>query len=347
MTFSRPVRRSIRAFTLVELLVVIAIIGILVALLLPAVQAAREAARRNQCKNHLKQQGLGCLLHVDTHGALPSGGWGRHWTSDPNRGYGPAQPGSWQYNILEYVEEGPLRELGKGATGAALTTAMTELHQSPVEIFYCPTRRPVANYKNNWSVSPVNAPHLSTLKPVAKSDYAANAGDTTENSADNMSVPLTLAAANAPGFGWTDTGCRGRRGSICQNGVMYYRSEVRIKQLTDGTSKTYLVGEKYLQLEAYDYSVEDQGDNQGIWCGYEWDNSRLTRFVRDGDEYEPRQDQSGRGSLVRPFGSAHVAGWNVVFCDGSVTTVAYGADRETHRRLGNRMDGEITDTSNL
>ena len=61
-------------FTLVELLVVIAIIGILVALLLPAIQSAREAARRTQCKNQLKQIGLGVLHHVDSFKFFPTGG---------------------------------------------------------------------------------------------------------------------------------------------------------------------------------------------------------------------------------------------------------------------------------
>src|SRR5690606_28075703 len=103
-----------RGFTLVELLVVIAIIGILVALLLPAVQAAREAARRTQCKNNLGQIALGCLLHVDAHQSLPSGGWAKYYTADPNRGYGPDQPGGWCYNILAFVEEESLRDLGRG-----------------------------------------------------------------------------------------------------------------------------------------------------------------------------------------------------------------------------------------
>src|SRR5262245_12354666 len=103
-------------FTLVELLVVIAIIGILVALLLPAVQAAREAARRTQCKDHVKNIALGCLLHVDSHGYLPSGGWGRKWSADPNRGFGANQPGSWAYNILPYIEESSTHDLGNGLT---------------------------------------------------------------------------------------------------------------------------------------------------------------------------------------------------------------------------------------
>jgi prepilin-type N-terminal cleavage/methylation domain-containing protein len=132
-----------RGFTLVERLVVIAIIGILVALLLPAVQAAREAARRNQCKNNLRQIGLAMLNHVDTKKYFPSGGWGAHWEADPNRGSGEDQPGSWIYNMLPYIEENALHDLGKGVdvSTAAYTSAGTQLHQTPLVHFICPSRR--------------------------------------------------------------------------------------------------------------------------------------------------------------------------------------------------------------
>ena len=85
-------RRIARGFTLVELLVVIAIIGVLVALLLPAIQAAREAARRTQCKNNLKQLGLACQLHVDSHKFFPSGGWGDWWVGCPDHGWARTSP---------------------------------------------------------------------------------------------------------------------------------------------------------------------------------------------------------------------------------------------------------------
>ena len=141
-----------RAFTLVEVLVVIAIIGILVALLLPAIQSAREAARRSQCVNNLKQIGLACMNHVDTRKYWPSGGWGYDWTADSNRGYGPDQPGSWIFNILDFVEEGNLRNSEKGLATTALgfQTASITLHQTPIAIFNCPSRRAARIYPSPW-----------------------------------------------------------------------------------------------------------------------------------------------------------------------------------------------------
>ena len=109
--------RPHHGFTLVELLVVITIIGILIALLLPAVQAAREAARQTQCKNNLKQLALGCLNHEQATGRFPTDGWGFAWTGDADRGTDWRQPGGWIYNVLPYIEQQALHDLGAGLAG--------------------------------------------------------------------------------------------------------------------------------------------------------------------------------------------------------------------------------------
>ena len=98
------VSKSRRAFTLVELLVVIAVIGILVALMLPAVQAAREAARRTSCYNNMKQVGLALHMYHDTHKQLPAGWIAQlpgsqqsHWLGEPGWG--------WCARILPFLEQ--------------------------------------------------------------------------------------------------------------------------------------------------------------------------------------------------------------------------------------------------
>jgi len=91
-------RRGLGAFTLVELLVVVAIIGVLVALLLPAIQAAREASRRTQCANNLKQIDLGLQHYHDTYLKFPAG---YYQGPSPNS----QNESTWVTHLLPYIEQ--------------------------------------------------------------------------------------------------------------------------------------------------------------------------------------------------------------------------------------------------
>ncbi len=169
-------------FTLVEVLIVIAIIGVLVAITLPAVQMAREASRRSTCANNLRQQAVAVRLHEETHKTFPTGGW-KDYLGDPDAGYGPKQSGGWIYNILPYIEEDNLRQLGRGLKGQPREQALTTLMQSPIEVFYCPSRRLPRLY-------PYTGPELKNAKPpkeVAKTDYAISATISYEKSEVIMS----------------------------------------------------------------------------------------------------------------------------------------------------------------
>jgi len=365
---ARSIRIAARfsgGFTLVELLVVIAIIGVLVGLLLPAIQAARESARRTQCKNNLKQIALACQGHLDARRCFPSGGWGFDWTADPNRGYGPDQPGSWIYNILDYMEQGPVRSLGKGqaTTSAGFKAASTTLHQTAIAAFNCPSRRTAKPFLSPWGPPDGDdikeQPWLSAVARapgVAKSDYAANSGDALRFAGDAFYRPDSYAAIQAGQ--WTPTnicvtgpGADDGDARFCQTGIMYYRSALKSAQVEDGFANTYLVGEKWMPVDGYEGVGDDQddgytaGDNQSMYTGYEWDNHRVA-WNPDGsapqESFQPAEDgNGGGGGPERRFGSAHPSTFNIAFCDGSVHSVTYDVDPQTHRSLANRLDGGV------
>lgn len=180
-----------RGFTLVEVLVVIAIIGILVALTLPAVQMAREASRRSSCANNLRQQAVAVRLHETTHKTFPTGGW-KEYLGDPDAGYGAKQPGGWIYNVLSYIEEDSLRQLGRGLKGQARADALKTLMESPVGVFYCPSRRRSQLYP--YTGNPLK--NATPAAAVAKTDYAISATVSTVKSEVIMS-DIQLAGKGA------------------------------------------------------------------------------------------------------------------------------------------------------
>lgn len=168
-----PLRRG---FTLIELLVVISIIGMLISLLLPAIQSSKEVARRMQCSNNLKQLATAMHSYIDSQKHFPSGGFGVGVAPHPDMGVDVNQPGGFFYVLLPYMEYKSLFDLGKGAGPWKFPNSLLEANRqrlsTPVGLFYCPSRRSVANYPV------VRMPELcAEMDESGRTDYAANGGE--------------------------------------------------------------------------------------------------------------------------------------------------------------------------
>jgi prepilin-type processing-associated H-X9-DG protein len=276
-----------------ELLVVIAIIAILIGLLIPAVQKAREAASRMACANNLKQIGLACQMHHDTHTILPgNGAWdgqqsiqsntgqpfvpstndftspvAYYWgVGDPKR-TGADQTGSWAYAVLPYIEQKSQYD--------------SRLWMLPVKLYICPSRRPaIAQLAVNDNHGLYNGGGWLW----GKTDYAANA----------------FVCPNRPG------GC------------------LNLLNITDGTSHTILAGEKALDADYY---------TNGTWywdepffLGGSDSTSRKGNVImpdRHGTFYQIREN----------WGSPHPAGAQFVFADGSVHLIPYATSPDIVKAL--------------
>jgi prepilin-type processing-associated H-X9-DG protein len=126
-------------------------------------------------------------------------------------------------------------------------------------------------------------------------------------------------------------------------GVSYLRSKTRVPDILDGTTNTYLAGEKWLSPDHY-YDGESHGDQYSLYHGASPD---ILRWVgKKSDEiWLPCPDTEtpkGCDCGLLPFGSCHPGTWNVVFCDGSVHSVSFNIDAGVHRRYGCRNDGKPT-----
>ncbi|MGC4003014.1 MAG: DUF1559 domain-containing protein [Pirellulales bacterium] len=326
-----------RAFTLVELLVVIAIIGILMAMVLPAVQSARESGRKTQCLNNVRNLAAASLQHQQQQGGLPSSGWGYGWLGDPDRGYGRRQPGGWIYSVLSYIEETNLHDKGKGLSDADKSTAAKERAATPLAFLKCPTRnRPDVRRMGMNGYLNLNSGDQPTQ--VASTDYAGNGGSQGYESSSGTAFvkgpdatyltkpDSAVEAFHAPGP------------FMKHNGATFVRSEVKPAHIRDGSSKTYLLGERDLHFSNYDTGAP--GDDDQSWdSGYDWD---VNRWTNSAPQFDQNPYSTGSSEY---FGAAHLATFSMAFCDGAVKAIPYEIDTLTHKSLGARNDGGKDDLS--
>jgi hypothetical protein len=300
--------------------------------------------------NQLKQIGLAFLNHEAAHGHLPTGGWSHKWVGDPDRGFGKDQPGSWPYNILPFMEQQALHDLGADGQPDVITQQQKEqaaiTTTTPLEQFHCPSRRAAALYPGYWVFdSTTSGPFNATnTELIAKTDYAACAG----------TAGVEFNAANSEGFLLNDW--QGpeevalENGTEPPSGVCYQRSMIELRQITDGTSSTYMVGEKFMDPDFYEgmQGIPQNNDHHGVYS-YGWDQ---TKSANQG--WLPWQDKrvlpnehfinrafASSGKLR--FGSAHPGVWLMTFCDGSVQSLSFEMDGQTHFNYGNRHDGQVVE----
>jgi prepilin-type N-terminal cleavage/methylation domain-containing protein len=333
--------RGRRGFTLVELLVVIAIIGILIALLLPAVQAARESARRSQCANNLKQIGLAVHNYHDAKKWLP-----------PVRISGGAGYATFFVLILPYMEQEAIHELWDlNRTYAAQTAAA---RQAQVASYYCPSRRgpPHVSVAEGWDVldtstppnpnSPSNQFRFSAAAnpPGAVTDYAANVGDM-RGIANNPNTQawFSLNSSGSIIIGIPTPATPSGVGNA--NTVLTsWRSALTFADVLDGTSNTFLAGEKHVPENMFGrVRVGDGPAYCGSWTCFAGRIAGIEDPLARGPNDITPSGGVQDGIYARKFGSWHPGVCQFVFCDGAVKAIRTSTGVGTLQKLSCRKDG--------
>ncbi len=303
-----------RGFTLIELLVVIAIIAILIALLLPAVQQAREAARRTQCKNNLKQIGLALHNYHDTYLVFPMANVVRFDNQVRGDGW------TWHARILPNMDQAALFNRVSSVMGTDIgnqnsTEQLLAGRGTKLTVFQCPSHP--AGPGDNPSK---NGYHLSTYNGVAGSVCFNN---------DQLDAA-------------TDVGYRG-------DGMFHMNSRVRIADVTDGTSNTFLVAEVQDELNGTPNSNRLPGSDRRYNFSSNSDGNPptdISEYLVGMELNDPinanHRDTAGFYNNNGEYaGSYHVGGAQFLMTDGSVRFVSQNINMNVYQGVSTRGNGEV------
>jgi len=313
-------QRPLHGFTLVELLVVIAIIGILVGLLLPAIQAAREAARRSQCLNHLKQFGTAFHNYHNAHQHFPPG-----WREDYAANRADRGPNfAWGAILLPYLEQTSLfsqfdfdLQATNGSPGGEVDNL--DLLGTPLELFRCPSDEgPATELIAGQSGFYPQIPNLAISNYVGSGStcllcFSGHLPDRNSNGQEAAVGCNEYSPSNNLPFPITKLFTR-------HNGVLYRNSDTEIRQITDGTSSTFMVGERVFG-ELREKATGRTFKSAAYWPALPGPSShQLACFAGlyvASTRFKEQLKAPMLNGHVFGFSSRHPGGVQIVLCDGS------------------------------
>jgi prepilin-type N-terminal cleavage/methylation domain-containing protein/prepilin-type processing-associated H-X9-DG protein len=305
-----PRFRPRHAFTLLELLVVIAIIAALIALLLPAVQSAREASRRAQCLNNLKQIALALHSYHDAVNTFPPGYISLTRGNQPNGAeIGPGW--GWASMILGQMEQiGVYNTVNFNLSTSA--PASRTARAARLNTLLCPS-----NVGDNGPLTIRDASGSVLVADLAPAQYVGVAGQL---------EPEEFAARN--------------------NGVFYRNSRIGIRDITDGTSTTLMVGERSQNAANATWAgmiPSGLACNNPTWPVQDCEASNVLILGHTGPSPDepwidvPNNEKAG----VDDFHSLHAGGCQFAFCDGSVRFIKESINPQVFSYLATRAGGEV------